>query len=62
VFVALDIQLANRMRRIAIYGRSGSTIFSHIFSWTERLSKKLLLNIKCVSWFLYNFYLKRFSF
>jgi len=41
---------------------SGSTIFFHIISWTaQRLEKKLLNKNVCFE-FLYNFYLKHFSF
>ena len=48
VCVALVIQDAERMRRIFICGLSGSTIFFHIISLTERFFGKKLSNIKCV--------------
>jgi hypothetical protein len=50
VFVALGIQHAMRKRDIFISDLPRCTIFFHIFSWTVRVSKKLL-NIVRVFWF-----------
>jgi len=61
VSVALDIQHAMRMRRIAICSMSGSIIFLLIISQTARFSENVFEN-KMYLDFLYNFCLKHFSF
>ena len=52
-----------RMRRIVICGLPGSTVFFHIISQTARISKKKLLNPKCMFIFpLQPFFSENFSF
>ena len=46
VLLALDIQIAVRMRHIVICGLPGSARFFHIISYTARLSKQQLQNMK----------------
>jgi hypothetical protein len=62
VFVALDIQLAKRMRHIVICGLSGYTIFFSTLSINGTIFGGGVIHIKCVFDFLYNFRLKYFSF
>jgi len=47
----LSIQHEMRMRPIVLCGLSGCTVFFHIMPLTARLSRKNLLNMKCVFWF-----------
>ena len=49
VFVALGIELAMRLRHIAICGLPGGTIFFHVISYAARFSKKKVMEYKtCV--------------
>jgi hypothetical protein len=59
--VPLLIQHATR-RRIANRGLSGSTTVFDIISQTARFSERKITENKTCFDFLYNFYLKRFSF
>ena len=51
VFVVFGIQHAIGISHIVICCLPRSTIFFHIFSYKAQLSKKKLLNTKCVFWF-----------
>ena len=62
VFIVFGIQHAMSVRHIVICGLSGSIVIFHIFSQRTRFSKKMLLNINCVSWFPLSYCLKHFSF
>jgi hypothetical protein len=62
VFLALVVQYAMRMRHIIICGLSRSTIILQIVLYKQDFrKKKYWTQIACFD-FLYNFYLKNFSF
>ena len=62
VSVTLGIQHSKRMRRIAICGLSGCTIFFTRYLINSTIVGEKLLNKNVGFYFLYKFYLKNFAF
>jgi len=60
MFLALVIEHAKRMNRIASCVQSGSTLFSHIISLKQGFSKKKVIEQNVCFDFLYKFCPKRF--
>ena len=60
--VALGTKHAMSMRHTVICGMPCSAIHFHIISQTARFSKKKIIQHKICFEYLYNFYLKHFSF